>query len=388
MQLLFLLQTYHRYARVRQTWVYVDGNTAPGGGLAGSVKRRHGYVLLLAILILAWPAVCHAEKTDTVILKNGDKITGEVKSLSRGKLDYSTDDAGRLAIEWVKIARITSPHSFEVEMSSGAKYFGRLGAVGRDGILAVEGWRADTLVISSVVRVNAIDAKLFQRMKAYLDVGFTFAKANQATTFNTAGEAAYRGTKFGGTLAFESYAQGQESTPTTSRNTISLQATRFLPKRWSAIALAQTEQNDELDLDYRVTVAAVAGRVLVQSNSSDVGVGGGLAVTREQFKPGDGDTLGPEDPETNLEGLVAASWDAFRFDSPKLDFSTTLYLYPSISTPGRVRGQFSTRLKYELFADFNAGISLTDTFDSRPPDETATKNDYIMSFTIGWSYRR
>jgi hypothetical protein len=345
-------------------------------------------VLRIALLFLALPAVCLAEKTDTVILKNGDKITGEVKSLSRGKLDYSTDDAGRLAIEWIKVARMSSPHSFEVEMASGAKYFGRLGVTERDGILAVEDGQVDTLAIPSVVRINALDAEFFQRVKAYLDLGFTFAKANRATTFNTAGEAAYRGDRYGTTLSFESYAQGQESSPTTARNSLGLQAQRFLPKRWSAIVLGRAEQNDELDLDYRVTGAAVLGRVLVQSNSSDLGVGGGLAVTREQFLPSEGDSVAPLDPSTNLEGMLAARWDAYRFDSPKLDFSTTLYLYPSISTPGRVRGEFSMRLKYELFADFNVGINLTDTFDSRPPNDNATKNDYITSFTVGWSYRR
>lgn len=341
-----------------------------------------------AILIAAWPAVCLGEKMDTVILQNGDRITGEVKSLSRGKLDYSTDDAGRLAIEWIKVARMMSPHTFEVEMASGAKYFGRLGVADRDGVLAVVEVGVDTLAIPSVVRISSLDAKFFQRVRAYLDMGLTFAKANQATTFNTAGEAAYRGNKLGSTLSFESYAQGQESSPTTTRNSLGLQVTRFLPKRWSATVLARTEQNDELDLDLRLTAAGVLGRVLVQSNSSDLSVGGGLAVTREQFSPSDGDSAAQQDPSTNLEGLLAAAWDAFRFDSPKLDFSTSLYLYPSITTPGRVRGELSARLKYELFADFNVGINLTDTFDSRPPDENATKNDYITSFTIGWSYRR
>ncbi len=219
-------------------------------------------------------------------------------------------------------------------------------------------------------------------------MGLTFAKANQATTFNLSGETAYRGDRFGGRITVDSYAQGQESTSTATRNSFGLQVTRYLPKRWSAIALGATEQNEELDLALRVTAAGVVGRVLVQSNSSEVGVGGGLAVARERFSAPDSDPTAEEETNTNLEALLVAQWEAFRFDTPKLDFSTSLYLYPSLTTGGRVRGEFSTRLKYELFADFNIGINLTDTFDSRPPEETASKNDYIMSFTIGWSYRR
>lgn len=343
---------------------------------------------VLALWLLALPAACLAEKTDTVILKNGDKITGEVKSLSRGKLDYSTDDAGRPAIEWVKVARMTSQHTFEVETASGAKYHGRLGVVGRDGVLAIVASEVDTLEIPRVVRISPLDAKFFQRVQAYLDVGFTYAKANEATTFNTSGQAAYRGDKFGSKVSVDSYAQGQESAATTSRNSVGLSLTRYLPKRWSATALAGTEQNDELNLELRVTGAGGLGRVLIQSNSSEMGAAGGLAVTRERFSQADPNSTDGGETKTNLEGMLVARWDAFRFDTPKLDFSTTLYVYPSITTAGRVRGEFSTRLKYELFHDFNVGVNLTDTFDSHPPDEGAETNDYIMAFTIGWSYRR
>ncbi len=86
--------------------------------------------------------------------------------------------------------------------------------------------------------------------------------------------------------------------------------------------------------------------------------------------------------------MIGTNWSAFRFDTPKLDLSTAFALYPSLSQAGRVRGQLELRLKYELFKDFLAGILFTDTFDSRPPEEGAAKNDYITTLTIGWSYRR
>jgi hypothetical protein len=354
--------------------------------------RALGGRLLLApafaLSISAWPAIAQAAKTDVLVLLNGDRITGDVKSLSRGKLDYSTDDAGRLSIEWIKVARLSSTHEFEVEVESGAKHFGRLSASDRDGTLIVEGLRVDSLAIPSVVRINTLNAGFFQRVKAYLDVGFSFAKANQATTLNSAGEAAYRGNKYGSKLGFDSYAQGQESVETTTRNSAWLQATRYLPNRWSAVGIARTEQNDELDLELRFTGAAALGRILMQSNSSELGVGGGLAVTQERYsRSEDGESVSGES-NTSLEALIVGVWDAFRFDSPSLDFSTSLYLYPSLSNPGRIRGEATMRLKYELFPDFDVGISATDTFDSEPLEVSATKNDFITSFTIGWSYRR
>jgi len=341
-------------------------------------------VLLIAALA-GWPAVASAQKTDVVTMPNGDKITGEVQSLSRGKLDYKTDDLGRLSIEWVKLTRLISDHYFDVEVMSGRRHFGRLVEPAADGVIVVKGIDTDTLPIWSVVSISPLNAGFLQRMKAYLDVGFTLAKANTATTLSIDTESEYRGPKLGATLGFNLYSQGQESAPTSARSSVKLELNRFLPNRWSAAALARVEQNDELNLDYRFTAGLGGGRVLKQSNAMEIEANFGLVVTREQFFPED--TASTQDPSTNLEGLLHFGWDAFRFDSPKLDFSTSLTSYPSISDFGRVRADIELRLKYEVFKDFHVGVSFTDNFDSRPP-EGSSNNDYVTSLTIGWSYRR
>jgi hypothetical protein len=340
-------------------------------------------VLFAAALI---PAGLSAQKTDILVMRNGDRITGEIKELTRGKLDYSTDDAGRLSVEWEKVARLTSANVFEIEVTSGRKYQGWLKDAAADGWLVVEGAGSDTLRIPSVVEISTLNARFTQRLKAYLDVGFTFAKANQATTFSLAGEGDYRGPKLGASLAFDSYFQGQEETPTASRNSTQLTLRRFLPNRWAASVIAGAEQNSELDLALRFTGGGGGGRVLRQSNRADLTLGGGMVVTRERFTGSD--SASADTTTTNLEGLVFFGWNAYRFDSPKLDLSTSFTAYPSLSQFGRLRGNVDIRLKYELFPDFNVGITFTDTFDSSPPDPSTQKNDFVTSLTIGWSYRR
>jgi len=333
---------------------------------------------------LAWgPGLALAAKTDLVVLRNGDRITGEVKGLSYGKLDYNTDDAGRLSIEWEKVARLTSPNHFQFELGSGVKYFGRPGVANRDGFVVVLGRGADTLSIPSVVEISPISAGFLQRLQSYLDIGFTLAKANQATTFSLSGAAEYRGPEFGSQLKVDSYAQGQESVPTTTRNSVRQSFSWYLPERWSAVGLVQLEQNEELDLDHRFTGGGAMNRGLAHTNRMEVSAGAGLVGTQEKFTAASGSTS-----STSLEGLLTASWSAFHFDSPKLDFSWAVALFPSISQAGRVRGQSELRIKYELFKDFNAGILISDTFDSRPPDEDTPRNDYVTTLTIGWSYRR
>ncbi|KPJ97981.1 MAG: hypothetical protein AMS20_16575 [Gemmatimonas sp. SG8_28] len=343
--------------------------------------------LLVAALGLPFPA--YAQKTDVITLVNGDEITGEIKEVSLGKLDYSTDDAGRLSIEWVKVQRVTSVHYFEVEMSSGLKYFGQLKSAAEDGSVVVELGRADTLAINRIVRIVPLNSRFIDRLKAYLDVGFSLAKANKATTVNVNTEVDYRGSKWGAGISASSYFQKQEDADKSTRNNITLTMQRFLPKRWQAVALAKAEQNDELGLLLRGSTGGGVGFVAKQSNRSEFELASGLIVTRERFALTD-TTAGasPDTLKNNIEGMLGASWSVFRFDSPKLDFSTSLVTYPSISSLGRVRGEGNIRVKYEVFKDFYIGLNFTDTFDSKPPDEAASRNDFVTSVTVGWSYRR
>ena len=349
----------------------------------GVGHRATRYLLALSAAAACLPALAFAGNTDVVILRNGDHITGEVKGLARGKLDYSTDDAGRLSIEWDKVAKLTSPNPFEIELGSGAKYFGRLGLPIRDGYIVVQDVRSDTLRIGSVVGITPLNAGLLQRIQSYLDIGFTLAKANQSTTFSLSGAAEYRGPAFGSQFKFDSYAQGQESVPTTARNSVRESFSWYLPRRWSAVAVVQVEQNDELDLDHRFTGGGAMTRDLARTNDTELTAGAGIVGTQEQFSSQLGQAT-----DASVEGLVVTNWNVFRFDSPTLDFSSAVAVFPSLSQWGRVRGQMEFRLKYELFKDFHAGILFTDTFDSRPPDESVQKNDYVTTLTIGWSYRR
>ncbi len=333
----------------------------------------------------AAPPLAAAQKTDVVVLFNGDRITGEIKQLSAGKLEYLTDDAGRIYVEWDKVARITSTNYYEVELINGRKHYGRLEAPAEDFQVVVTRETADTVSTREIVAIVPISSEFVDRLKAYLDLGFTLAKANKATTFNLSSEVQYRSPTVGAALTFSSYAQGETGSSTTTRNTVQLSGARFLPHHWRAGGLAQFDQNDELGLAFRLTAGAEAGR-LTLTNTSEFGWGGGLVVTRERFNIVDtaGTTV---NEKSNLEGILSLQWDVFRYDRPKLDFSTEANAYPSISTPGRLRLAYTGRIKYEVWKDFFAGINFTDNFDSRPP-EGAERNDYVLTFTIGWSYRR
>jgi hypothetical protein len=104
-------------------------------------------------------------------------------------------------------------------------------------------------------------------------------------------------------------------------------------------------------------------------------------LSQERFYGGDSTIV-------SVEALVGLDLSAFRFDTPKLDFSTSAFAYPSLTELGRVRMQVDSRVKYEVLKDFYLGLRFSDSFDSKPPESGASRNDFTTDFTIGFYFRQ
>src|SRR5262249_133566 len=66
-------------------------------------------------------------KTDIVVMKNGDRLTFEIKRLEGGvlKADFDYVD-GTVSIDWSKVARLESTALFLVQLQDGSTYSGRV----------------------------------------------------------------------------------------------------------------------------------------------------------------------------------------------------------------------------------------------------------------------
>ncbi len=337
-----------------------------------------------SVAVAAWLALLsssplHAQKTDSVTLRNGDVITGEIKRLSRGKLEYSTSDMGTVYIKWGRVRLITSDKILEVEVESGLKYFGTLELGADSGMVVVDALtRVDTLNLASIVLITPIKATFVQRLYAYIDLGFTLTKANDQVEFTTSGEVRYRGRKWRTKLSASSYFRNQ-SGGSTSRNSLQYDVGRFFARKWTAVGFTQWQQNDEISLDLRTTLGAGADRNLLHTNHLDLALIGGLLGAREQYQ---NDTTATY----SLEAQAVMRIEAFRFDDPEIDLSSNLAVYPSLTDLGRVRGQLDARIKFEVIKKLFLGLNGFFYYDTRPPTKAASKEDYAVTVTVGWSY--
>jgi hypothetical protein len=327
------------------------------------------------LLLLLAAGSAEAQKTDSVWIRNGDRITGEVEALTRGLLKYSTDDLGTISVEWDKVDRISTTTYLEVQLESGEKFYGPLG-------LAPSGWLVlggDTLPLARIVAITPVDGRFWGRLNGYLDLGFSYQKASKTVQVTTGARVVYRGPTAETTLDFSTFFEDRDDADENSRLSGSLTERLLFGNRWSAGLVVGYDNNEELDLSGRSRLVGFGARTLVQSNHIELRATGGLVVARERYFSTDSTT-------TSMEGLAGVSFRAFRYDRPKLDASVASSAYPSFTVSGRVRWQNDVRLSYELVKDFMLTLTVFDAFDSKPQAVGAPKNDFGTTFAATWSF--
>jgi hypothetical protein len=333
--------------------------------------------LLPVVCVPASPAL--AAKTDVVVLRNGDRLTGEVKQLDRGSLMLKTDDIGTIAVEWDKVASVTASATFEVEDLDGGQYIGSLTAgpqEGELGIVAAGGLRG--LALWRVVRIQRLGATLWQRLDGSLDVGASYTSSSELLKIDLAARVILTraGHRFG--IDGSSTMTQQADVEDTRRNNLTVSYGRRYPNRWVGFAQAQVEQNRELGYDVRGSVSAGGGRYLVQDRRQDLLGGMGLRLNRE--KPLEGES------NTHLEAAATLVFDRFSYDFPKVDVYVTLSGFASLTDWGRVRVELDARWKRELLNDFALSVRGYESYDSRPATEGAERNDYGLTFGLAWTF--
>jgi len=325
-----------------------------------------------------------AQTADTVILRSGHPVIGEVKSLRRGNLSFDTEEMDVVSIDWDDIAFLTSGQFFEVQLSSGAEFYGSLAPADTAFLVILGVSQADTVAFQEVVSIRPFDTGFFARTNGFIDLGTNVARANSLSSILLTGQFNYRGPKWGFNFGGDIYRQRQETTDTagvtteqsTSRSSASLRGDRYLGARWGVSAAGTAEQNEELELDGRFLGSLAAQYQVIRNQGIELLVVAGGTYNDEQFVGVPRSTTG--------ELLVAGGFDMF--DVGDLDVFTSLKTYSNPTGSGRIRIEFDGRVAWEFISDFNLGLTIIERYDSQPPSTTAAKRDYQYSLTFGWSW--
>lgn len=337
------------------------------------------FVVLFGLMTLGISPAMAAE-SDVVIFVNGDRLTGEVKSLERGKLRFKTAATDTISIEWDDVASLASDQNIQVETEGGDRYLGHLVA-NSDAREIIVQTSSDSVSLPAehIVFMNPIEDKGFERFDGDITAGFNFAKASEVkqAQFGLELEARSETRIFG--LDISSVTSDSAEVDSSQRHALDLSYKRLRKNRWFTGAIARLDRNDELGLDLRTSLGIGGGRYVRQTNSSTLALTGGLQLSRENV-------AGNLDDEDTVEAFAGLSWDWFRYDTPELDFSTELEIIPNLTDAGRIRADLDISVKWEMIEDLFWEIEFYDSFDSDPVVPGAEDNDYGVITSLGWEF--
>jgi hypothetical protein len=339
-----------------------------------------GFFIVLTIIFIVFPASAR-DKTDEVILKNGDHISCWIQKLARGMLTVKTDPMGTVEIKWQDIARITSKFLFRIEDTEGNLYVGSLQPAADTEHINIDGLRpASNLSHLSIVQILEVGGGRWQRFSGSADLGYSFTKASERTQFNFSGDVTYRTAHYSGQLNYSSTFGTSKGETDADRKLMGLIGTRQFSRKWLAYSQMRFEHNLELQLDRRFSFLGGPGYSLVQSNRSLVTLIGAASFSRESYYG--------ESYSKNAEGFFGIDVQFFKLYSPKFDIVNQFVFLPNFTTKGRRRMEFNSKLRIEVLRDFFVTMTLYDSYDSKPPSETASKNDYGFTTGLSWSFGR
>jgi hypothetical protein len=335
----------------------------------------------VVVVIFWWTLPADARpKTDIVVLTNDDRITCEIKKLERGKLTVKTDGMGTISIKWDHVQSVTSNFGFRVELDSGRRFFGSVHPMPEgDRLVVISDLGTTALEYPHVVKITPIEESFWQRISGSLDFGFDFTQERSATEYNLHVDTKYQTERYTVLTNLSSLLKVQDDTDPIRRNDLSIQLNWPLQKRWFVVGLSAFQQNESQGLKFRALGGGGAGRFLVQSNRVRLTVIGAGSVNQEQY-------TGTESFSTNFEAIGVLGFEFFKFDFPEMDVTATFATIPSLTTLGRVRLQFDSKLRIEIVKNLYWSLNFWDSFDSQPPTKDFKRNDLGLTTSLGWTF--
>jgi hypothetical protein len=335
--------------------------------------------ILFAALLLLATSPAWAAKTDIVVLKNGDRITGEVKNLERGKLAFSTDTMGTVYIDWLDIEEVFSTVGQAIELTNGQRFYGPLAKGENDEMMTVKtDYGSVGLSTDDIVAMYPVEATFWDRLDISADFGFSWDKASDVGKYTIGLKTELRNPRFINRNTFTSEITTQSERDDTTRALFdALHLVFHQDKRYHAF-FGSAESNDELGIDLRVVAGAGYGAVPIRSQRSWLSVGAGLALNHEI--PVEGDS------EDNIEAVGMVTYDYYKYSEPERSFTTNLRVFPSLTDLGRWRAVFDVDFRLELVKDFFWKMNFYSSYESDPISKDASSSDYGVTSSLGYKF--
>jgi hypothetical protein len=323
-------------------------------------------------------------KADVVVMKNGDRFTGEIKKLEHGilyfKASYMMDS---VQLDWDQVADLESDDQFFITLTNGTRLEGKLeksqAEKNAGTVQLVTAGRTMEISGRDLTTIRQKEENFLSQLNGSVNYGLNFTRDNDAISSALNASVEYRRAKNVATLSTSSQFTGQSNAPSTNRYTFDAAYQRELTQKWFVTGLFDLLKSDQQQLNLRTTSGGGIGRRLYRTDKTGINLIGGIVFDREKYFPQNGVNT----TQLNGEAIVGLNFYTFRFKV--FDLSSETAVYPSMTDPGRVRISSVSNLEIEIVRNFSWNFHVYENFDSRPPI-AAPRNDLGITTGLGWTF--
>ncbi|MGA9883775.1 MAG: DUF481 domain-containing protein [Candidatus Acidiferrales bacterium] len=356
------------------------------------MRLRVGFVVL-AVLIFA---TAFAAAADTIVLQNGDHVTGTFVSADGKTVAIKTPYEGQISVKWSDVTQFTTDAAVYVTTSSKTTVTGTMSKTG--DTLVVHTSKGDVnvpLAQVTAVRSAGEEAKYQASLHPPFTrnwigdaaLGLTLARGNSDTTNLTTSVALTRKT-LNDLIGLSESSVYSTSTPA---STVTADAIlggvlyhRDLTSKLFAFVSANFVHDQLQGLDLRQIYSAGPGWNVINNPNTTFDVEGGLNYTRESYSGTA--TLSPG-LSINRNLIAVTTGEDFTHKFSKLtSMDEHFFFYPNLSDAGQYRFTLTADANTRLASWLSWQVSVNDLYVSNPPIPGTKTNDVILSTGLGITF--
>jgi len=326
-------------------------------------------LLLVGLAVVLGTSPLQAEHSDTLYMKNGDRLTGTIKKLDAGALQVSLEYAdGTVAIGWNRVERIVSPNLFIVHLADGSVYSGRMAIVPSDiadsvRIQITTSGGAKVLIDKrQIAALGGTSDDFWGRFSGNVASGLSYTKGNANTAFSFGTSVLYARPRWDAGLTINSNLSSAEGTDRTTRNQAGLTANHMLRwQNWFYTGSLSGLQSSVQDIALQTTLGGGFGRYLQNTSDLKASLVGGFTWQSTRYTA---DAVSGSNNDV-LTFLLNARLNFVRFKETSLNLNANAL--PALNEWGRVFYNVNASYYLQLFGDLDWNLSFYGNWDTRPP---------------------
>ena len=346
----------------------------------------------MLLLTIGFLSLARVAVGDTLVLKNGDHLTGTISDSDGKQLTLKTDYAGEIKVQWPAIQDITSEKPLYVVTPEKKTVNGNVTVEGNAMVVHTSTEGEVRVPLAAVTIVRSVDEEqayekglhpgLLQDWKGGINVGFAFARGNSDTTNLNTGFTADRKTLADEIKLYSSSIYTTNGATTGgSPGGVTADAVlggasydRNLTKRLFVFGSGDFTHDALQDLTLRQIYTGGLGWHEINNPNTTLDILAGVNYTREDYS--DGATTASVG--RNLPGITVGENFTHKFGGSTVLTEDFLF-YPDLSDINQYRFSLDSGVVTKINKWLGWQTSLSDRYVTDPPIFGTKANDFIFS---------